>query len=529
MQLDDLKRLRRKNEKYKALLWEHYSTFKSYLMQMEANNQELEWAIFEEKQRRAEIIDQYTKKISILESELRQLNSIYSQPRHTRKVDMSKYNFGELEDEGRFIMTEAESVFERHRKARDLLKPRVKQAQPLEQNKPEQEESISEEANTSDAKLFGLMDAAAMSSAEGQKEDEHEQEIFVFSDNEQLPVLSEASESDGKELEESLTESDNYSPKEKQPSKDSGSYYSLVVGQSTTTSTEKTTSQNTGSYQTSKDGSKTTYSSKPDSVDSPYSTPRTEVAAEEESEYSGRADSEYSEPKRNIAEEYDSTYSAPKTERTEEYYSHDSEPKTERTEEYYSNDSAPKTERTEEYDSHDSEHKTEQTEDSTSKKEIPSKTDSTYDSSRQNQTETTGHDSNEKTEEYDSYPNTEYTKDGTESGEPQYDTYSARTGRNDEDDSYYYYEEEEEEEEEDMDAQTTRPNQTLTPENRQNMTKSTSPLTSSDLIGTGSPNQYLTSNRTSSYDYSRTNPSKDQTHESYSVGVSSNSGEYYDD
>ena len=124
MNCADVEKLKKKNQKLKSLIWEHYRIFKTDLFQMRTNNDQLKNQIFEEKQKRIELVEQYSKKISLLEAELRNIRSFAPKISTRKKISIKdpRWKFDELEEEGDFLYKHAESVFERVQDPREILK-----------------------------------------------------------------------------------------------------------------------------------------------------------------------------------------------------------------------------------------------------------------------------------------------------------------------------------------------------------------------------------------------------------------------
>lgn len=126
MYQEELEKLRHKNSKLKRIIWEHYEQFKMHLMDIKALNNELENAIFEERQRHTQIVEFYSRKVSLLETELRQIRSyIIPTQQQVYPVDLSKWKFNELEEEGKQLMDEANTIFEKNNKPLDTLRAKI--------------------------------------------------------------------------------------------------------------------------------------------------------------------------------------------------------------------------------------------------------------------------------------------------------------------------------------------------------------------------------------------------------------------
>ena len=112
MQYQDVVKLRQKNSHLKSVIWEHYRVFKEDLLQIEANNELLKNQIFEEKQKRTEIIEQYSRKVSLLEKELRNIRSFVPKDSTRKKISISdpKWKIKELEEEGEKLIKEAQDI-----------------------------------------------------------------------------------------------------------------------------------------------------------------------------------------------------------------------------------------------------------------------------------------------------------------------------------------------------------------------------------------------------------------------------------
>lgn len=123
MQYQDVVRLRQKNSHLKSVIWEHYRVFKEDLLQIEVNNELLKNQIFEEKRKGTEIIEQYSRKVSLLEKELRNIRSFVPKDTTRKKISISdpKWKIKELEEEGEKLIKEAQDIFERTQNPREIL------------------------------------------------------------------------------------------------------------------------------------------------------------------------------------------------------------------------------------------------------------------------------------------------------------------------------------------------------------------------------------------------------------------------
>ncbi|KAK8899939.1 hypothetical protein M9Y10_002262 [Tritrichomonas musculus] len=172
MQYSDVEKLRSKNARFKSIIWEHYRMFKQDLLQLQTDNENIRNQIFEEKQRHTEIVEQYSKKISLLEAELRNIRNYTPKTFQRRKINIHdpKWKLDELEEEGKYLIQEAESIFERAQNPKELLKKAQEKIISSQKKKPVRLDT--DDSSSSCSNLFEKYDTLIMSSEEAGRDGE---------------------------------------------------------------------------------------------------------------------------------------------------------------------------------------------------------------------------------------------------------------------------------------------------------------------------------------------------------------------
>lgn len=117
-------RLKEKNRKLKAKVWNDYRNYSDELRMLKHQNRSLQNSIKLEQNKNRELFQHFSNKISQLQEQIRQVSfdtpkftSNYSTPKNKQKKDNFQWRFQELEEEGKVLRLETEKTFQKCRES----------------------------------------------------------------------------------------------------------------------------------------------------------------------------------------------------------------------------------------------------------------------------------------------------------------------------------------------------------------------------------------------------------------------------
>lgn len=117
-------RLKEKNRKLKAKVWNDYRNYSDELRMLKHQNKSLQNSIKLEQNKNRELFQHFSNKISQLQEQIRQVSydapsftSSYSLPQKKKKKDNFQWRFQELEEEGKALQLETEKTFKKCRES----------------------------------------------------------------------------------------------------------------------------------------------------------------------------------------------------------------------------------------------------------------------------------------------------------------------------------------------------------------------------------------------------------------------------